>query len=91
MVSTHGPPFSKIVESTSDGIDGPWMVTRQGGMVDDWWQSAPGKIAAPPTLIWEWGGGVRLSFPYIRYMLVSFTYISLYDTNIQSETSSLNN
>ena len=25
MVSPHGPPFSKIVQSTSDGIDGPWM------------------------------------------------------------------
>ena len=24
-------------------------------MVDDWWQSAPGKIAAPPTLSWESG------------------------------------
>ena len=39
MVFPYGPPFSKIVESTSDGI-----VTHigQGGMVDDWWQSAPG-------------------------------------------------
>ena len=55
MVSPHGPPFSKIVESTSDG---PWIVTHidQGGMVDDWWQSAPGKITAPPTLRWESGG-----------------------------------
>ena len=44
MVSPRGPPFSKIVESTSDRIDGPWIVTPigQGGMVDDWWQSAPG-------------------------------------------------
>ena len=33
----------------------------QGGMVDDWWQSTPGKIAAPPTLRWEWvGGGLSL-------------------------------
>ena len=41
LVSPHGPPFSKIVESTSDG---PWIVTHigQGGMVDDWWHSAPG-------------------------------------------------
>ena len=23
------------------------------------WQSAPGKIEAPPTLRWEWGGGVK--------------------------------
>ena len=55
MVSFHGPPFSKIVESTSDR---PWKVTQlgQGGMVDDWWQSAPGKIAAPPPLRWESGG-----------------------------------
>ena len=42
----------------------------QGGMVDDWWQSAPGKIAAPPTLRWESGGkkcgylfGVYGNFP----------------------------
>ena len=44
IVSPHGPPFSKIVESTSDGIDGPWIVAHigQGGMVDDWWQSTPG-------------------------------------------------
>ena len=34
----------------------------QGGMVDDWWQSAPGKIAEPPTWRRESGGaGVRLS------------------------------
>ena len=58
-VSPHSPPFSKIVASTSDEIDGPWIVTHigQDGMVDDWWQSAPGKIAAPPTLRWESGGG----------------------------------
>ena len=24
-------------------------------MVDDWWQSTPGKIAAPPILSWESG------------------------------------
>ena len=38
----------------------------QGGMVDDWGQSAPGKIDAPPTWRWEsgGGGGVRLSFWY---------------------------
>ena len=28
-----------------------------GGVVDDWWQPAPGKITAPPTLRWESGGG----------------------------------
>ena len=57
IVSPHGPPFSKIVESTSDGIDGPWIVAHigQGGMADDWWQSAPGNIAAPPILSWESG------------------------------------
>ena len=27
----------------------------QGGMVDDWWQSAPGKIAEPLILSWETG------------------------------------
>ena len=27
----------------------------QGGMVDDWWQSAPGKIEAPLILSWESG------------------------------------
>ena len=26
-------------------------------MVDDWWQSAPGKFAPPPTLRWQSGGG----------------------------------
>ena len=38
-----------LPESTSDRIDGPWIVTHigQDGMVDDSWQSAPGKIAAP--------------------------------------------
>ena len=48
IVSPHGPPFSKIVESTSDGIDGPWIVTHigQGGMADDWWQS--GSLAIFP-------------------------------------------
>ena len=57
IVSPHGPPFSKIVESTSDGIDGPWIVAHigQGGMADDWCQSAPGKIAAPPILSWKPG------------------------------------
>ena len=24
-------------------------------MADDWWQSAPGKIAPPPILSWESG------------------------------------
>ena len=58
IVSHHGPPFSKI-ESNSDGIDGPWRVAHigQGGMADDWWQSAPGKIAAPPIL--SWGSGAK--------------------------------
>ena len=28
MVSPHGPPISKMVESTSEGIDGPWIVTH---------------------------------------------------------------
>ena len=32
-------------------------------MVDDWWQSAPGKVAAPPTLRWECGGGGAAIFP----------------------------
>ena len=38
IVSPHGPPFSKVVESTSDGIDGPGIVAHlgQGGMADDW-------------------------------------------------------
>ena len=37
--------------------------TGQGGMVDDWWQSAPGKIASPPTLRWESGGKSAAIFP----------------------------
>ena len=61
IVSPHGQPFSKIVESTSDRIVGPWIVTHivigQGGMVDDCWQSTHGKIAASPTSSWESGGG----------------------------------
>ena len=71
MVSPHGSPFSKIVESASDGIDGPWIVTTigQGGMVDDWWQSAPGKIAAPPTLRWESGGGGKCGYLSGKYHL----------------------
>ena len=32
-------------------------------MVDDWWQSAPGKIAAHPTLRWESGGESAAIFP----------------------------
>ena len=63
------PKFSKIVESTSDGIDGPWIVAHigQGGMADDWWQPAPGKIAAPPILSWESGAKNAVIFPrYIR-------------------------
>ena len=74
MVSPHGPPFSKIVESTSDGIDGPSIVTHigHGGMADDWgsttnahktnadWcQSAPGRVAAPLILSWESGAGMH--------------------------------
>ena len=31
----------------------------QGGMADDWWQTAPGKIAAPPILSWESGAKKR--------------------------------
>ena len=39
----------------------PWMVTHIGqcGMVDDWWQSAPGKITTSMTLRWESGGKKR--------------------------------
>ena len=41
----------------------------QGGMVDDWWESTPGKIAAPQILSWESGAKkMRRSFRYIRYM-----------------------
>ena len=55
--SPQGPPFSKIVESISDGVDGPWIVAHIGqrGVADDWWQTAPGKIAAPPILSCESG------------------------------------
>ena len=44
------------MKSESQGM--PWIVTHigQGEMVDDWWQCAPGKMAAPPTLRWESGG-----------------------------------
>ena len=57
----------------SESQEGPWIRTHvgQGGMVDEWWQSAPGKIVAPPTLRWESGGAggggeVQLSFRYIQ-------------------------
>ena len=64
MVSPHGPLFSKIVESTSDGIDGPWIVAHiEGGMADDGWQSAPGKMATPPILSWESGAKNAAIFP----------------------------
>ena len=47
-----GHPFQRLLKSTSFRIDGPWITIvahiAQGGMADDWWQSAPGKIAAPP-------------------------------------------
>ena len=33
----------------------------QGGMADDWWQSAPGKIAAPPIFSWESGAKKKCS------------------------------
>ena len=54
IVSPHGPPFSEIVESTSDGIDGPWIVAGQGGMVDDWWQSAPRVEVLLCTVLAGW-------------------------------------
>ena len=55
----------------SESQGGPWIVTDigQSGTVDDWWQSAHGKIATPLALRWEscgGGGGVRLSSRYIR-------------------------
>ena len=57
-----GPYYGKVASAS----DGPWIVTHigQGGVVDDWWRSAPGKIAAPPTLRWESrrGGGAAI-FP----------------------------
>ena len=31
-------------------------------MIDDWCQSAPGKIAAHPTFRLEWGGGSAAIF-----------------------------
>ena len=40
-------------------------------MVDDWWQSAPGKIAAPNFEMGIWGGGgVRLSFLLYRVIIM---------------------
>ena len=68
MVSPHGPPFSKIFESTSDRIDGPWIVTHigQDGMIDDWWHFAPGKIAAPQFWYGNLGGKSAAIFPVYR-------------------------
>ena len=76
MVSPHGPPFSKIVESTSDGIDGTWIVTHigQDGMVDDWWQSAPGKIAAqhPDFDMGIWGKNAAIFPVYTVFIMKIF-------------------
>ena len=61
----------------SESQGGPWIVTGigQGGMVDDWWQSAPGKIAALPTLRWEYGWKSAAIFPiYIWYSV--FWYLA---------------
>ena len=43
----------------------------QGGMVDDRWQSAPGKIGAPPTLRWGSGGGGGSAAIFLVYMVVA--------------------
>ena len=81
IVPPHGPPFSKIAESTSDGIDGPWIVAHigQGGMANDWWQSAPGKISAPLILSWESGAKKcgDLSGIYCISAAVSYVYREL--------------
>ena len=46
-------------------------------MVDDWWQSAPGKIAAPPISIWESGGGGK--FGYLSGIFYSILgYFNIY-------------
>ena len=44
----------------------------QGGMVDDWWQSTPGKIAEPPTLRWKSGGRKCGYLSGIRYLQLIF-------------------
>ena len=61
---TMGPYLAK---STSDGIDGPWIVTHigEGGMVVDWWQPAPGKILMGNGNL---GGGSAAIFPDIRIL-----------------------
>ena len=50
-----------LINQTSIGT---WLLLS--GMVDEWWQSAPGKIAAPPTLNWE-SGGKKCSCLSIKY------------------------
>ena len=73
MVPPHGPPFSKIVESTPDG---PWIVTHigQGGMVDDWWQSAPGRSPHPNFDMGIWGGGGSTGYLSGIYGICTDTY-----------------
>ena len=63
-------PICWLIKSESQG--GPWIVTHigQGGMVDDWWQSAPGKIATPPSFTWESGGGVAI-FPVYAIVIIT--------------------
>ena len=45
------------------GQPGRALERQKDGMVDDWWQSVPGKITAPPTLRWESGGKSVAIFP----------------------------
>ena len=45
-------------------------------MVDDWWQSAPGKIAAPPTLRWESGGGSVVIFPVYTVLPFDWYFVN---------------
>ena len=48
-----------ILNAPQGGMADDWgqIVTHigQDGMVHDWWQSAAGKIPAPPILSWESG------------------------------------
>ena len=74
----------QLMKSKSQG--GPWIVSHigQGEMVDDWWQSAPGKIAAPLNLTWvsEWKKCVYLSDIYRNLSETSGIYAYLSRVNM---------
>ena len=52
-------------------------------MVDYWWQYGPGKVAAPPTLIWEPGGGGSGAIFPVNTVYIGMGFYSSLDQLIQ--------